>query len=51
METSLLSAGILGFIEFKSGVGMTYGDERDDAYDFGRDLAHRLTFRRWDYSL
>jgi len=50
MKTSLLRAGILGFIEFRSGVGMTYGDKRDEAYDFGRDLAHRLTFRKWDES-
>jgi hypothetical protein len=39
----------LGFKEFRSGCGMTYGDARDEAYDFGRDLAHHLTLRRWDY--
>ena len=39
----------LGFREFRSGVGMTYEDARDDAYDLGRDLAHRLTLRRWDH--
>lgn len=39
---------LLGALEFRSGVGMTYEDARDEAYDFGRDLAHRFTFRRWD---
>jgi len=23
-------------------------DDRDEAYDWGREWAHRLTLRRWD---
>lgn len=38
-----------GALEFRSGLGATYGDGRDEAYDFGRDLAHRITFRKWDH--
>jgi hypothetical protein len=40
---------ILGFVEFRSSFGMTYDDDRlTEAYDRGRDLAHRLTLRRFD---
>ena len=41
-----------GMYEFRSDFGMTYDDTscspRSQAYDYGRDLAHRLTFRRFD---
>lgn len=39
-----------GMWEFRSSLGMTYGDSRDEAYDFGRELAHRATLRTWDES-
>lgn len=50
-------AFILGMLEFRS--DFTWADparddddnytELDEAYDEGRDFAHRLTFRRFDY--
>jgi hypothetical protein len=44
-----IKAFILGFIEFRSGCGMTYANEAlTVAYDKGRDLAHRLTFRHYE---
>lgn len=40
----------LGGREFRSGFGMTYDDHtRSNAYDAGRELAHLLTLRRWDW--
>lgn len=49
----MIAAFLLGAREFRSGLGMTYDDSpysrRSVAYDRGRDLAHRLTFRRWDW--
>lgn len=55
MSTSVISTVIRhpkavfkGALEFRSSLGMTYGDSRDEAYDFGRELAHRLTLRAWD---
>ena len=54
---SKLIAFIRGMIEFRS--GLTWADpartvcnwytELDEAYDCGREWAHRLTFRRWEY--
>jgi hypothetical protein len=44
-------AFFLGLWEFRSDFGRTYGDPWSCcsvAYDRGRDLAHRLTFRRFD---
>jgi len=42
-------AALLGVREFKSGVGMTYGDwSKSEAYDAGRELAHMLTLRHWE---
>lgn len=38
-----------GAREFRSDVGMTYGAiTRDEAYDAGREIAHRATARRYD---
>lgn len=37
-----------GAREYKSCVGMTWGDGRDIAYDRGRELMHRLTLRRYE---
>jgi hypothetical protein len=41
---------ILGMFEFRLGVTPNFGDDQDalEAYDAGRDLAHRLTLRRYD---
>lgn len=40
----------LGMREFRSGVGMTYNDaSKTNAYDSGRELAHLVTRRRWDW--
>ncbi len=40
----------LGAREFRSGVGMTYGNHAlTEAYDAGRELAHIATLRRWDW--
>ena len=41
----------LGFLEFRSAFGMCWGDPwspESVAYDRGRDLAHRLTFRHFE---
>jgi hypothetical protein len=47
-----ITAFLRGFVEFRSSLGMTYDDDpyspRSVAYDRGRDLAHRLTLRRFD---
>jgi hypothetical protein len=41
-----------GACEFRSDCGMTWDDNpyspRSEAYDRGRDLAHRITFRIYD---
>jgi hypothetical protein len=42
---------IQGAREFRSSIGMTWDDDaKNEAYDFGRELAHRLTFRKWDHA-
>lgn len=42
-------AFILGVIEFRSDLTRAYDDlGLLEAYDIGRDLAHRLTFRKFD---
>ncbi|AMM44664.1 hypothetical protein [Xanthomonas phage f20-Xaj] len=54
-----IKAFLLGMYEFRMGYtwsdparnydsGLSY-TELDEAYDWGREWAHRLTFRRWDY--
>lgn len=35
-------------IEFKSDFTTSYDDKRIEAYDWGREIAHRVTFRRYD---
>jgi len=57
--TTRLGAFVLGMLEFRldftwadpardyDGDGETY-TALDEAYDLGRDLAHRLTLRRFD---
>lgn len=43
---SMIRAFLLGLLEFRR--SFTSRVEHPDAYDAGRDLAHRLTFRRYD---
>lgn len=40
----------MGAREFRGSSGMTWdtSETKNEAYDFGRDLAHKLTLRRWD---
>ena len=38
----------LGVWEFRSH-WTTHQPSNDEAYDWGREWAHRLTFRRWDH--
>lgn len=45
-----LKAFILGMREFRLSWTTSYdNDDLMEAYDAGRDFAHRITFRRWDY--
>lgn len=43
-----LKAFLWGMIEFRSDLTRHYGGDLIETYDAGRDLAHVLTFRRWD---
>lgn len=49
-----LTAFLNGMREFRTDFTTRYCDEigyydhRDVAYDWGREWAHRLTFRHWD---
>ncbi len=43
-----IKAFILGVIEFRNDVTTSVGDDLIEVYDRGRDLAHRLTFRKFD---
>lgn len=43
-----IQAFVLGVREFRSGVTSNPGEDLIEAYDTGRELAHRVTFRRWD---
>jgi hypothetical protein len=46
----MIRAFLLGVREFRSSLTTSYDDyDLLLAYDRGRELAHRLTFRRWDY--
>lgn len=40
-------AFLLGMIEFRSDFTTNCG-EADEAYEWGREMAHRVTFRRFD---
>lgn len=45
----LIIAFLLGMREFRLSMTTSYDDVRlAEAYDHGRDLAHRLTFRRFE---
>lgn len=48
MSMGRVLAFVRGLVEFRSGVTTNPGDSLIDAYDAGRELAHRLTGRRWD---
>ncbi len=41
---------VRGAAEFRSGMGMTWDDDesKNEAYDWGRETVHRLTFRRFE---
>ncbi len=41
---------LLGFWEFRRDFTSNPGEHLIEAYDAGRDLAHRLTLRYWDQS-
>jgi hypothetical protein len=45
-----LRAFILGIREFRLGITTHFDDDLIETYDRGRELAHRITFRRWDYN-
>ncbi len=44
-----LRAFILGLREFRQNATTHFDEDLIEAYDTGRDLAHKLTFRRFDY--
>lgn len=43
-----LRAYLLGIREFRSDFTTRFDYPLIETYDAGRDMAHRLTFRRWD---
>lgn len=43
----MLKSFLLGVIEFRSDLTTNCGNH-EAVYDRGRDMAHRLTLRRWD---
>ena len=43
-----IKAFLTGMAEFRLSSTTSYDPPLIDAYDAGRDLAHRLTLRRWD---
>lgn len=43
-----IRAFVLGILEFRSSVTTNPGDDYIEAYDWGRELAHRVTFRRFE---
>ena len=45
-EAGVIYAFILGLIEFRS--DLTTSTDYIEAYDWGREIAHRLTLRYWD---
>ena len=49
---AVAKAFLLGIREFRSSCGRTYENNphspRSIAYDHGREIAHRATFRHWD---
>lgn len=45
-----IKAFVLGVREFRSDFTTSYDYPLIEWYDFGRELAHRVTFRRFDQS-
>lgn len=43
-----IRAFLLGVWEFRSGVTTHFDDDLIETYDWGREWAHRLTFRRFE---
>jgi hypothetical protein len=43
-----MKAFIKGMMEFRSMVTTHYDYPEIEQYDAGRELAHKLTFRKWD---
>ena len=44
-----IRAYILGMVEFRSDITTAYANHNLAlAYDYGRDMMHRLTLRKWD---
>lgn len=43
-----LKAFWLGMIEFRSDFTSNCAGEEEEAYDWGREIAHRLTMRRFE---
>lgn len=41
-------AFLVGMYEFRRSFTTRYDDERDEAYDRGREWAHQLTLRRFE---
>lgn len=47
--TNIILAWLLGAREFRSDLTSHQSEERAAiAYDWGREIMHRLTLRRWD---
>lgn len=44
-----LRAFLLGMWEFRSDYTSNPGDDVIEIYDAGRNFAHRMTFRKFDY--
>jgi hypothetical protein len=43
-----IKAFILGVREFRSSFTTSYDEPLIESYDKGREMAHKLTFRKWD---
>ncbi len=46
-----IRAFILGLREFRQSTTTHFDEDLIEAYDTGRDLAHRLTFRQYEDSI
>ena len=44
-----LKAFLFGMYEFRRSYTRNFGWEYDEVYGRGREFAHKLTFRRYDY--
>jgi len=45
-----LFAFLNGMKEFRSSFTTSYADDLIESYDWGREIAHRMTFRKFDES-